>query len=70
MLVLTRVAHEGITFQFPDGAKPGETFEIKILGFQGGTKVRIGIEAPKCVQVVRTELLTREDNDAPPTSGT
>lgn len=48
MLVLSRKSHETI--------KIGDDIEIRILDVKGDT-VRIGIEAPKSVDIVRGELL-------------
>ncbi|MDO6355382.1 MULTISPECIES: carbon storage regulator CsrA [unclassified Caloramator] len=55
MLILTRKEGESILI--------GEGVEIKILEISQGT-VKIGIEAPKNVKVIRKELLKeiREEN--------
>ena len=54
MLVLSRHRDERI--------KIGDDIEICICDIRGD-KVRIGIEAPRDVRVIRTELLTRGPND-------
>lgn len=53
MLVLSR--HIG------QSLKIGDNIEIQILGIQRG-QVRIGIEAPREINVVREELLHRNDD--------
>ncbi len=52
MLVLGRRVSESIQI--------GEDILIKILGFDRGT-IHIGIEAPKEISIVRTELLDRKE---------
>ena len=52
MLIISRKKNEGIVIN--------ENTEIRILDIQGD-KVRIGIEAPGEVKIVRTELLETED---------
>src|SRR5262249_6538394 len=51
MLVLSRKASEKIVF-------PGFNITVQVLDIQGG-KVRLGIEAPPDVQIMRKELLER-----------
>ncbi|MCM3756435.1 carbon storage regulator CsrA [Sporosarcina aquimarina] len=48
MLVLSRKPNESI--------KIGDTIELKIIEIKGET-VRIGIEAPKSVEILRGELV-------------
>jgi carbon storage regulator CsrA len=58
MLVLSRGKNESLTFVWA-----GKTFEVKIL--ECGAKAKIGIDAPKDVRVLRSEMLTVVDgNDA------
>lgn len=54
MLVLTRRCHERIFI--------GENIIIELLGFDGN-RARIGIDAPKDINIVREELLDRDEND-------
>ncbi len=56
MLVLTRRPHEKIVL-------PGLGVTIQVTAIQGGT-VRIGIEAPSDVQVMREELLDQSQASA------
>ena len=51
MLVITRDVQESFMV--------GDDVRVIIVGIRGG-KVRIGIEAPKEVPIVRSELLDRE----------
>ena len=55
MLVLSRREQEAI--------KIGDEIEVTVLSIRGG-KVRIGIEAPREVRVVRDELSERDENKA------
>lgn len=57
MLVLTRKKNESIQI--------GEDIEIKILGIEGD-QIKIGIEAPKSVDIYRKELYVdiKEQNSA------
>ncbi|WP_405100361.1 carbon storage regulator CsrA [Oceanobacillus sp. FSL H7-0719] len=57
MLVLTRKKNESIQI--------GEDIEIKILGIEGD-QIKIGIEAPKSVDIYRKELYVdiKEQNNA------
>ena len=54
MLCLTREVNEELLI--------GENIRIVIVRIRGGA-VRIGIEAPKEVPIVRSELLERDDLD-------
>ena len=56
MLVLTRRPHEKIVL-------PGLGVTIQLVSIKGGT-VRIGIEAPPDVQVMREELLDQSQASA------
>ena len=56
MLVLTRRSEESIILKTAEGE-----VEIKFLGFQHG-RARVGINAPKSINVVRSELIKRGDN--------
>jgi carbon storage regulator len=64
VLVLSRRLHESIVL-------PGLNVTVRVVAIQGG-QVRIGIEAPRDVEVFRAEVLGRElaaDNPpAPPRS--
>ncbi len=60
MLVLSRRLHEAIVF-------PGLNITIQVVEVKGGG-VRIGIEAPKDIQVLREELL-QDPSEASVTSG-
>jgi len=55
MLVLTRRLKERIVF-------PSIPAEIQVLGIKGG-QVRLGIEAPPQISVVREELTDRPENE-------
>jgi carbon storage regulator len=50
MLILTRKVNESIRI--------GADVEVRILGVHGN-QVRIGIEAPRAIEVMRTELVGR-----------
>lgn len=54
MLILTRNQGESLSI--------GEAVKVTVLGTKGG-QVRLGIEAPKQIKVLRTELLDRGDSD-------
>jgi len=56
MLVLSRRQSESIVF-------PGLDVTIRVVSVQGGV-VRLGIEAPRDVPVLRHELLARADTPA------
>ena len=60
MLVLTRKAHERIVI---DGNIVIEILEVL------GNRVRIGIQAPDGVSILREELLTREKKNADTATG-
>jgi carbon storage regulator CsrA len=51
MLVLSRRMHEKIVF-------PGFNITVQVLDIQSG-RVRLGIEAPPEVKIMRNELLAR-----------
>lgn len=53
MLVLRRKVAETVTI--------GKDIRVTVLAIEGD-RVKIGIEAPKYVDIVRTELLAEEDN--------
>lgn len=53
MLILTRKKDEGIVF--------GENIKLYILGIEEG-KVKIGIDAPKNVVVLRSEVYERVES--------
>jgi carbon storage regulator len=53
-LILTRHAGQNETILI------GEDIEIHILGVNG-RQVKVGISAPKHINVIRNELLDRED---------
>lgn len=55
MLILTRTTGESINI--------GHDVEIKVLGVKGN-QVRIGIEAPKQVKVLRKELYDKSHTPA------
>jgi carbon storage regulator CsrA len=55
MLVLSRKAMQGVRLLMPDG----RVITLRVLESQGG-KVRIGIDAPRDVEVSREELLPPE----------
>ena len=52
MLVLSRDLHEYILI--------GETIRVTVLEISHRGQVKLGIEAPKDVVIVRSELLTRQ----------
>lgn len=60
MLVLSRRLHESIVL-------PGLNVTIQVVAVKGD-RVRIGIEAPEDIQVMREELL-QDQFEAPVTSG-
>lgn len=53
MLILTRRAGETLRI--------GDDVEVTVLGVKGN-QVRVGIEAPKIITIIREELLTRDRN--------
>jgi carbon storage regulator len=60
MLVLSRRVDEEICI--------GDDIRLLVLSIQGG-KVRLGVEAPEGVRIMRKELLLRDEvaaGDAPP----
>jgi carbon storage regulator len=52
MLVLSRKESESLLI--------GKDIKIAVLGYERG-QVRIGIEAPKTTNIIRSELLERQD---------
>ena len=52
MLILTRKTQESIII--------GDDIEVIVLGVQGG-QVKIGIEAPKDIKILRDELVGRDN---------
>ena len=56
MLVLTRKAGEKIVID--------ESVVIEVLEIQGN-RVRIGIQAPRGITILRQELLLEKENDLP-----
>ena len=57
MLILTRRLNESIIID--------NDIIVKVLGIRG-SQVRIGIEAPKDVHIIREELIEeKEENDRP-----
>lgn len=57
MLVLTRRIGEALNFYIGD-----EKMTVKVLGW-AGSQIRIGIDAPADVQIVRKEIDEREIED-------
>lgn len=57
MLILTRRRGESL--------KIGPDVEIKIMGINGG-QVKIGIDAPEDVHIIRTEIEDRWPDGIPP----
>ncbi len=55
MLILSRKKDESIII--------GDNIEIKILEIDGGSRVSIGIEAPKNVEILRKELYEEVENE-------
>lgn len=55
MLILSRKMDESIVI--------GEAVTIKVLGMKGG-EVRLGIEAPDSVKILRGELVGRSGHDS------
>ncbi len=53
MLILTRRAGETLMI--------GDDIHVTVLGVKGN-QVRVGIEAPKTIPVIREELLARDRN--------
>ena len=58
MLVLTRKIGEAITLT---NTETKETVEITYLGNNSATQVRIGIDAPRHINVARNELLAKDN---------
>lgn len=56
MLCLTRKVQESIQI--------GSDIRIVLIRIKGGA-VRIGVDAPKCVKVMRGELLTKDEKQEP-----
>ena len=63
MLVLTRKTDESLLI--------GGEIRVTVLGFTGDNKVRLGIDAPRTVKILRGETLeqTREQNRVSAASG-
>lgn len=63
MLVLTRKTEESLII--------GGEIRVTVLGFTGDNKVRLGIDAPRTVKILRGETLeqTREQNRVSAASG-
>ena len=64
MLVLSRPKNASILVTLPTNqeqllALAGQTILVKVVNIRGGV-VRIGFEAPKQVNIARTELVTSE----------
>lgn len=57
MLKLSRKAEESITIQTQEG-----TITISIEGVRGN-QVKVGVDAPRSINVVRTELLETLDEE-------
>ena len=55
MLVLSRLENQVITI--------GDNIRVTIVEVRGG-KVRVGIDAPRDLQVLRAELLETQEGDA------
>ena len=53
MLILTRRVGENVMI--------GDNVQVAVLSVKGN-QVRVGIEAPKTIPVIREELLTRDQN--------
>ena len=64
MLVLTRKTDESLII--------GGEIRVTVLGFTGDNKVRLGVDAPRTVKILRGETLeqTREQNRVSAASGT
>jgi carbon storage regulator CsrA len=56
MLVLTRKKHETITMIATKDIPAGTEIVVAVSDIREW-KVKLGIDAPKCVNIVRTELL-------------
>lgn len=54
MLVLTRHAHESIVLELPDGRH----ITVMVTRIESRGQVRLAIDAPDDVSIVRSELLT------------
>lgn len=63
MLVLTRKTDESLII--------GGEIRVTVLGFTGDNKVRLGVDAPRTVKILRGETLeqTREQNRVSAASG-
>ena len=58
MLVLTRQPGESLELICDDGnGKMGRIIRVTISSVTGNRKVRVGVEAPKSVQVWRSEIV-------------
>ena len=60
MLILTRKLGDSVVIKHPDG-----DIIFTYLSNQGptGTEIRVGFDAPKTVNIVRSEILDRYPND-------
>ncbi|ADG70089.1 carbon storage regulator (plasmid) [Planctopirus limnophila DSM 3776] len=56
MLVLSRRPHESIRLTIPENLPPGTVIEITTLEVRANA-VRIGLTAPRSVQIARSELV-------------
>lgn len=52
MLVLTRTLQEAIVI-----GEPPNQITVRLIQIEGANKIRLGIIAPKCINIVRSELL-------------
>lgn len=55
MLILTRFPGESILI--------GDNIRIKVLGYNDTTGIRIGIDAPKDIPIVRAELREKDESE-------
>jgi carbon storage regulator CsrA len=60
MLVMTRPVGQGLYVEIEEG---GTKIAFKILGIRGN-QVRVGIEAPQSVKVVRADAMEAEPKEA------
>ncbi len=56
MLVLSRKPNETIRLTIPENLPPGTVIEITAIDVRSNT-VRLGLTAPRSVQIVRAELV-------------
>jgi carbon storage regulator CsrA len=59
MLILSRVLNEGLELTIPAGTVFTDDAKITVTVVKVGRQIKIGIDAPNCVRILRDELLGR-----------